>query len=238
MNLINTPTPEIQSWQDVHDEFLRRIRERIWPPGEQIPNEADLAIELGCARTTINRALRTLADAGLVERRRKAGTRVSLHPVRKAIFDIPIVRQEIEQRGDRYSCSLILRKKSKPPRRIASQLKLDAGDLAAHLETLHFANDKPYLYEDRWVNLQTVPGIWEADLDSINANEWLIQNMPLSTGSINFSAENASKKDAELLGTSEGSALFIVERITWLSEQSITAVRLAYAPGYHLHTTI
>ena len=70
-----------QSWLGVQEEVLRRIRDREWQPGEQIPNEADLALELNCARTTVNRALRSIADSGLIQRRRKAGTFVALNPV-------------------------------------------------------------------------------------------------------------------------------------------------------------
>ena len=65
-------------------ELECRIYTREWEPGQSIPNEADLAIELGCARFTVNRALRTLAEVGLIDLRRRGGTRVALHPVRKA----------------------------------------------------------------------------------------------------------------------------------------------------------
>ena len=67
-------------------------------PGEFIPNEADLALELGCARTTVNRALRAVAETGLLDRRRKVGTKVTTNPVRKATISIPIIRQEIEDK--------------------------------------------------------------------------------------------------------------------------------------------
>ena len=70
--------PVLTSWQAVADEVLARIRRRDWAPGDLIPNEVDLAGEMGCARTTVNRALRHLAEAGYLERRRKAGTRVAL----------------------------------------------------------------------------------------------------------------------------------------------------------------
>jgi DNA-binding GntR family transcriptional regulator len=86
--------PSSVTWQAIQAEALRRIRDREWKPGEAIPHEAELAGEFGCARATVNRALRELAEAGLLERRRKAGTRVSLNPVRKATFEIPIIRQD------------------------------------------------------------------------------------------------------------------------------------------------
>ena len=93
----------INTWQDVQREVLGRIQNRVWKPGDIIPNEVDLAKEFGCARATVNRALQAVADSGLLDRRRKAGTRVAVNPVRKATLEIPIIRQEIEQRGPALS---------------------------------------------------------------------------------------------------------------------------------------
>ena len=61
------------NWQSVHDEVLRRIHTRQWKPGDLIPKEVELAEQLGCARATVNRALRELATEGFLDRRRKAG---------------------------------------------------------------------------------------------------------------------------------------------------------------------
>ena len=85
--------PAPVGWQSVHAEVLRRIRSREWLPGALIPNETDLAAEFGCARATVSRALRELADAGLLTRRRKAGTHVALNPVRKATLQIPVIHE-------------------------------------------------------------------------------------------------------------------------------------------------
>ena len=98
---------DFNSWQSVQAEVLRRINAREWKPGEFIPNEAELAIEFNCARATVNRALRALAETGLIDRRRKAGTRVALHPVRKATLAIPVIRYEIEGNGQSYRHTLL-----------------------------------------------------------------------------------------------------------------------------------
>ena len=84
--------PAIKSWQAVLDEVRRRIVRREWKPGDFIPHEADLAKQFGCARATVNRALRDLAEEGLLDRRRRAGTQVALNPVRKARLDIQVIR--------------------------------------------------------------------------------------------------------------------------------------------------
>ena len=64
------------SYLDVKAVILGRIRGGELAPGDTVPGEAALAGEFGCARVTVNRALRELAEAGVVERRRRAGTRV------------------------------------------------------------------------------------------------------------------------------------------------------------------
>ncbi len=102
-------------WQSIQADVLARIRAREWPPGGLIPREAELATGYGCARATVNRALRELAAAGILDRKRKAGTRVALHPVRKAVQEIPVTRLEIEAQGMRYGYRLLSREQVAMP---------------------------------------------------------------------------------------------------------------------------
>mgnify|MGYP002652582257 CR=1 FL=1 len=48
---------ERTSWLQVRGVIMSRIAEGIYPPGELIPTEIELASEFGCARATVNRAL-------------------------------------------------------------------------------------------------------------------------------------------------------------------------------------
>mgnify|MGYP000311727133 FL=1 len=225
-----------KSWQAVQDEVLRRIHTREWKPGELIPNEVDLAEEFGCARATVNRALRELAETGLLDRRRRAGTRVALNPVRKAVLEIPVTRLEIEACGARYSHVPLSRQHALPPPGIRGPLGLEAGIRLLHLEAVHMADGRPYAYEDRWINEAAVPAIRDVDFEQISANEWLVHNAPYTAGDFTFTAASAGPREAEVLGCAPGAALFIVERTTRYGETPITAVRLAFPPGYRLQT--
>lgn len=186
----------------------------------------------------MNRALQGLADSGLLERRRKAGTRVALDPVRKATLEIPITRIEVEAAGSAYRFDILERRRDRLPGRIMEKIGL-AGDVdALHIRGLHRADGHPFLYEDRWINLQAVPEFAEADFTAISPNEWLVRNQPFTRGDISFLAENASAVQAKALGTKEGVALFAIERTTWNGAVPITFVRLAYRPGYRMTTEI
>lgn len=229
---------DTNSWRGVHLELLRRINARHWQPGDLVPNEADLALEFGCARTTVNRAMRELADAGLVERKRKAGTRIAMHPVSRVVLDIPLIRREVEQRNAKWRYTLLSRQARAAPVRITALLGLARGARMLHLTALHFADNQPFVHEDRWINVAAVPEVEAVDFSSVSANEWLIQNAPYSSGDITFSAANAEKPLAELLAAPLDAAIFVVDRITWDGETPVTAVRLSYAPGYRMNTRI
>lgn len=220
-----TPFDPPITWQSVHAEALRRIQTREWAPGERIPDEADLAQEWGCARATVNRALRELAQAGLLERRRKGGTRVALTPVRKATFEIPIIRQDIELRGARYGYQLL------SDRRLRGRVVLAREVLA-----LHFANERPFCLEERRVNPQFAPA--GQRFDQVSANEWLVQSQPYTEGHLAFFARRASEHLASHLGCAVGEALFAYRRATFVDGTPITEVTLTYAPGYELETSM
>jgi len=231
-------TPSFRNWQSVQQEVRRRIHAREWKPGELIPNEADLAAEFGCARTTVNRALRSLAEAGLLDRRRKAGTRVAAAPVAKATLEIPVIRKEVEERGQTYGYKLHNRSEETPPPPISAAMKTPPHAALLHLQALHLANDAPYALEDRWINLSVVPMATDEPFTTISGNEWLLRNAPYTHGDIAFSASNAARSEASALRCAPEAALFVMDRLTWDGAHSVTKVRLIYTPGHRMKTSL
>jgi len=229
---------QLKNWQAVQQEALHRINSRVWKPGELIPNEVQLANEFGCARATVNRALQNLADSGLLERRRKAGTRVATHPVRKATLDIPIIRNEIVGKGNAYRYSLIKTETVAPPPGTAARMRLQPDEKVLHLKCLHMANGKPYVFENRWINPNVVPEVSGVDFSERSPNEWLVENIHFTAGDITFSALSAGSLEAEILSCEHGEGLFVIDRSTWKDDRAITSVRLIFAPGYQMHTDI
>lgn len=229
---------DTNTWQGVQEEVRRRIRAREWKPGEPIPNEADLATEFGCARTTVNRALRALAEAGLVERRRKSGTRVALHPVGRAVIEIPIIRQEIESSGQRYGYALLTHGTLRAPARVAYALGLGESARSLHLSAIHLADGAPYVLEDRWINLAAVPQAEHHDFTRKSANEWLLETVPVARGELAISAQSCGPDEARALDVAEGTPLLTLERSTWGPEAPVTFVRLWHMPGHRIVSPI
>ncbi len=230
------PASQPASWRAVRSEILRRINQRIWRPGEAIPNEADLAEEFDCARATVNRALRDLADQGLVTRKRRAGTRVAVNPAARATLRIPVIREEVEAKGLAYDHAILERRVAVPPSVARHRLDLAENARALRITTIHLAERRPYALDDRWINLTTVPEAATEDFAELSPNEWLVQNAPYTHGDIAIFAEPASPMEAEHLGVAEGDAVLVLERSTWRDDASITATRISFAPGHRILT--
>ena len=223
-------------WRELRDDLKARIESGAWPPGAPIPNETELAETFGVARATVNRALRDLSDSGLLDRRRKAGSRVRSAPRRQARFDIPVPRAEVEATGAAYRHIILRRERTTAPDTVRVRLGLPDGAPVLHVTCLHLSDGAPYLFEDRWINLTTLPQAEAADLGAHSPTEWLIAAVPYSEVEISFLASAADWATAAQLGLHPGDPVFTIERTTWWQGQSVTHVRMHGGPGYRMTT--
>lgn len=220
------------NYQRIKADILEKIVRGDWKPGSAIPSETELAEAYGSARATVNRAMRELADDGVIERKRKAGSRVRLAPHRQARFDIPIVRREIEDQGLAYRYALVSAVEIEAPVWLRARLGLPDPCRALHLECMHFAGGAPYQHEDRWISLALLPQAREVDFRAIGPNEWLVQQIPFTDVEITISAQVAEAAVAAHLSCRAGDPLLQIERSTRWEGAPVTFVRLMFRRGH------
>lgn len=196
----------------------RRIASGEWRPGFRIPTEADLTADYGCARMTVSRALSDLAARGLVVRRRRAGTVVAHPPVHSsALVAIPDIQSEVEGRGLAYAHRLLGRIV-----RPATAVESDLGDRVVELETLHLADDLPFVFERRLISLAAAPGAETADFAAQPPGGWLLAHMPWTEAEHRISAVGADAETATHLGLTDGAPCLRLERRTWRDGLGVT----------------
>jgi len=96
----NAGTPP--SAEDLAEVLRHRIQDSVLQPGEWL-REARLCDEFGVGRSTARRALRTLADDGLIELEENRGARVSATTVEE-VFDLYEVRAALYGLAARFAC--------------------------------------------------------------------------------------------------------------------------------------
>lgn len=234
--MATTLTLEKTTFRDVMAEILHRITEGPWGPGTLLPGEVELAEQFGCSRTTMNRALREVSDLGFLDRKRKAGTRVRMAPIRQARFEMPMVRAEVEKSGASYRYVLVSREILAAPDWLRAQMNLQTGGEVVHLICLHSANGQAFQLEDRWINATALPQALAQDFAEIGPNEWLVATVPFSEVEISFLAVAADASVVTHLDHGLGEPVFCVERATWWQNAAITLVTLSHRRGYRMTT--
>lgn len=209
--------------QRIRSEIEGRILSGGWPPGHRIPSEHDLAAQFGCARMTVNKVLCGLAESGLIDRRRKAGSFVAHPKAQSAVLEIPDIPAEVAARGERYGYELLSR-----GRREGASGDFAFGGAALALACRHLANGEPFALEERTISLDAVPEAEAADFTIEPPGSWLLRHVPWTEAEHHISAVNADRAQAAALAVGRRAACLALERRTWRASEPVTFVRQVF----------
>ena len=230
----------VRGWREVLAEARCRIDQGIWKPGERIPNEAELAEEFGCARSTVNRALRDLAGQGFPRapsprgdiRSARAGaegrSRYPGHPIRGGgdggRARIPASSAGASRPGDLGSTNAWSGPGGGHAARAGPCTRRTGGPFCTR--TGGSGSIRCRRRSTRTSGRSAPTSGWSG-------------NVPLVRGDIELGAvEGVPPWRRRRLETHPRAALFLVQRATWNTRGLITAVRLTYAPGYRMRATL
>jgi GntR family histidine utilization transcriptional repressor len=217
--------------QRIRSDIEDRIRSGELRPGDRIPFEHELVASYGCARATVSKALEGLAKAGLVERRRKAGTFVAHPHFQSAVLAVPDLEKLIVERGEAYRWTLVGQVRARPV-----DLKAGAFETPAiRIDGVHHADGVPLALETRLISLETVPGVESQGFEERSPGAWLLEQVPWTEARHAIGAVNPTLEEAAALDMPTGGACLEVRRWTWQSGAPVTWVRQLFPGGrYHL----
>jgi GntR family transcriptional regulator, histidine utilization repressor len=221
----------------LHERIRADIESKIlsgdWPPGFRIPFEHELMAQYGCARMTVNKVMAGLASAGLIERRRRAGTFVAQPRIQSAVLRIPDIQAEVAGRGETYDYELLACRRRSVTDRDPLMSALTAGAEVLDIRCRHMANGRPFALENRLIALMSVPEAAEVDFAQVAPGSWLLTHVPWTEAEHRITATNATAREAELLGLNKGAACLCVERRTWRGIETITYVRQLFRGDHY-----
>ena len=221
----------------LHQRILADLQGKIlsgaWPPGARIATEHELAARYGCSRMTVSSVLGKLGRAGLVERRRKAGTFVLRPQSQAAVLEIHDIKAEVLALGLPYRFELTARTARRST--AADRACLGAGASARVLALVgrHFAAAKVFCLEERLINLVAVPAAADQDFAVLAPGGWLLESVPWTAAEHKIRAVAAARSTATALVVRPGTPCLVIERRTWRAEVPVTHVRLTYPGDAH-----
>lgn len=213
--------------QRIRAELESRILSGEWAPGFRIPYEHELMEQYGCSRMTVNKVLTALAESGMIERRRRAGSFVARQPphLEQVALEIPDIAMAVAARGHAYGYQLLDRAYRAPNTQVDEEMALSAGEKLLAIRCLHRADGKPLALEHRLISPVGVPEVLDVDFNTTAPGRWLLQNVSWTRAQHRISAWGADAAAAALLEVPLGTACLVIDRLTWRGEQPITCVR-------------
>ncbi len=222
MSLMTTSTHPPRRRADrarqVADILRRDVLHDVWPSGI-LPSEADLVAEFTTTRNTVREALDLLRAEGLVDRMPGVGTVVvrtkhqhdldRLRGLAETFHGRGAVRNEVR------ALNLI-----QPPRAVQARLGLEADDDVLYVERLRTLDGVPVSLDVTYLVLDVARDIVGCDLTTSDLFVLIEETTGRRLGHADLLVEaiSADAHTAAVLGTTKGSPLLMLERLTHLDD--------------------
>jgi len=223
-------------YQKLKDHIIERIDNGEWRPAHQIPSEHELVSLFKVSRMTANRALKELAQEGLLERIPGVGTFVAEAKAESHLFEIRNIADEVRHRGHTYTSKLLINNMVTATKEACNKMFLTPKSRVFHTVLVHMENHIPIQLEDRYVNPEVVPEYGKKDFTSQTPSKYLLEVAPLQKAEHVVTASMPSKRTMEQLHMDEGEPCLVLYRRTW-SRDKIASVATLYHPSSRYQLT-
>ncbi len=185
-------------------------------PDTQLPPERVLAELADVSRVTLRKAISALADEGLVEQRRGAGTfvRPQAKKLEQSLSSLVSFSENIRMRGQTPSSKILQRGLFMPNRDEFLILGLTPSSRVARIKRLRFADGTPLAIETSTLPADVLP---DPEKVETSLYEVLRANDRAPVRAVQrVTAQNLNAEDAQLLGLKPGDAALAIERTAFL----------------------
>lgn len=211
----------------IAEPLIQLIESGSLPPGTKLEDEVSMAERLGVSRPTARRALETLTNRGLIQRRRGAGTQVTPTQVRRAMSLTSLNDDLIGSGGVPRTSVLEWAAEAATPG-VAEALGLADGASVVHIRRLRLLDGEPLAIMSNWLPPDVAPS--QEALSTRGLYELLREaDVRIAVGVQQIGARLATAEEARLLNEPTGSALLTMQRTAFdESNRAIEFGRHAY----------
>ena len=201
-------------YMQVEEHVKQLIVEQRWKLGEMLPNEFQLAEELGVSQGTVRKALNGLTSAKILTRRQGVGTFVSEHTNQHSLYRFyPIIsdgKTPELPKAELLSLTLI-----KAPKHVCAAFAIKANMKVFEVLRRRILNNEFCIFEKIYLPHAYFKALEKSkELPHTLYHFYQTQfNLTVQDTTDSIKADIATAEDAKLLGIHQGEALLEVQRI-------------------------
>ena len=146
-------------YQLIINDLIEKIENGTYPESSQLPTEEQLRTNYDCSRVTIRHALSDLQYNGYITSRQGAGSFVTSKRRLQSPGRVTSVMQHMED-NDISTRNKVLKMEIIPADGMISRfLSIKQGDNVYYVERLRYADNKPIIYEQKYIPVDLYPGL-------------------------------------------------------------------------------
>ena len=128
------------------------IENEILKPGQSIPTERELCEIQGVSRMTVNKAIMSLVNEGLVYREQGKGTFVSVAKVNREISQLKSFTEQMQENGVVSKTKILSFKVIEATKKYRLELKMPEDEnKIIEIKRLRFSDEQPVAIETAWL---------------------------------------------------------------------------------------
>ena len=206
-------------YRQIEEQLASAIEKGSLRPGEKLPPERDMAVQLGISRMTVRQAFDGLARRALVDRGVGRGTFVAAPKVELDHSRVVGFSEQMERAGLEPAAEVLSSERVAAPAEVAAELGIEAGAGTLHVRRLRSGGGVPMTIEDFWLPLELFPGIEDADL---SGSLYSLLRERYASGPVRaverLEPVHATAPQARLLEIPARSPVMLVERVAYDAE--------------------
>jgi GntR family transcriptional regulator len=205
-------------------QLAEAIKEHIGagtlPPHARIPPERELSEQTGISRMTTRQAIAYLVRDGTLVRRPGIGTFVAEPKLTHDALHLLGFTEEWQQRGSAVRSEVLEQQVVYPSAGVCAGLGMDNAALATRIVRLRTSGDMPLVLETIYVPQTLCPGLEHAALANTSLYALMEGHygLRLARAQQTFEAVGANDYESTLFGIAPGSALILLEGVTFVED--------------------
>jgi GntR family mannosyl-D-glycerate transport/metabolism transcriptional repressor len=146
-------------YKQIANDIKNMIQEGIYKPNEAIPAENQLTMDYSASRVTVRKAVDTLVDLGLLERKHGSGTYVKNKYYEHKLYELKGFTEDIGRYGAEIRNEILKYEIIKAPIKVANQLKIEENTGIYFIRRKRFADNKVLIVEDTFLPITLFPDL-------------------------------------------------------------------------------
>lgn len=199
------------------------IENEVLKPGDSIPTERELCEIQGVSRMTVNKAIMSLVNEGLLYREQGKGTFVAKPKVNHELSRLKSFTEQMQENGVISKTKILSFKIIEATKQYKFELKIPEDDnKIIEIKRLRFSNEEPVAIEIAWIPHYLCKGMTREMIEDRSLYEIFREKYGYHLHKAKQTIEPImlNEYESELLNQENGSLALIFRRTTYLENET------------------